>query len=368
MSSYSKFFCMLLGILMLCTALIGCRQPKAPEDGPEPTAAVGDGAPDVPPSEPEAFRPAPQTKFEKRLDFAFGLFSIGITEDFDLDDTAGHLFGMERYKNEDCIISVNYAPREAYENTAQRTFNSYISYAFAVFMGVGSMDYSETEWVNETWPGGLTASWQIMTTEHKCILFEVFTPKFGYNAVIFWKNQKDDGPLLDMLYSFAFDETLEKKILNQRQINTSAGLFTSVDNALTMQLTNEWEPEPMIIGPNHVFGAQRDFGKQMIEMMRFPQIASFEDLSDAFDNMIEQAKGSGMFGAGEWGEKKGITLPNLGEDAYMQEVAWQGGITCQYVMFSYRHYAYFGNFMWVTDSGKRAEVEKAMLSLSPAFY
>ena len=367
---FIKPFSMAVCIALVCVVITSCFHKQI---APSPSSTVVPTQNTVPPSSTAGSftQPTPMTAFADTLDFAYGLFSIGINEAYVPQDTGGHLFGMEQYmsENKDFIIAVNYAPSETYEDTAAKKLDSYISYVFAILMSGETSEYSESEIVTEHWSQSnakVQARWQIMTKKNKAIWFEIRTPIMGYNVCIVQTKGSDEQLLKDMMYSFQYNPEIETDFCEQLYTQNADGTFVTSDHGLQLALGGEWAPVHGMDVADMVLCAERNNAEQLIQIFRYPQVSSIEELSAGFDTMLKQIE-VGMNDTGIWGDVKTISLPNLNTEAYFVEVEWSSGAIAQYVFFSRGFYTYYGNFMWMKNTNWRSNIEAAMLSLAPAY-
>jgi len=307
----------------------------------------------------------------QRLTCAFGLFSVALPSGMTPGPNTADGLSDERYSVDEnnVLIRVNYAPISEYAHTAQRAMDSYISFMFVML----HTDYSESPVAEEVLDGGVRIRWQVMrSAQGKAMWFEAFTERYGYNFCVSGISpETEDEALAEIARSIRIDPQIEADVAEFRQTPAGDGAFISVDHALRIQLTPQWNPVPFMCGPGTAFALEQGDGQLLIEVIRLKSMLP-DDLEDRFDSIIAFRRQQPNMGSATWSEKKMLPLPNLGEGAeafFIEcETGGDSSIFMQHIGFLYQGYPYYGAFMWIAplDGERRAEMEEAIQSLSPA--
>ncbi len=280
---------------------------------------------------------------DRRLDIAFGLFSVELPEGVTAGPNTGNELSDFRFETDGMLklIYANCAPMDEYESTAQRKLNSYISFVFSIAGG----KYSETEIREETLENGIRLRWQIMRgAAIHALWFEAFDDQFGYNMCMYGSAETaDDEAMLDVMRSFRADPERERDLKEIRQTKLPDGSFVSVEHGLKIRLTDEWNVVPFddLLRPDTAFVLEKDDGRWMIQLLYTHPV----DAGDASGllNWFLQSQGAGSVA----GEPFTVKLEDLGVDALVSEV--DANVTMLNVAFVYEGYGYYGLFMWVSD-------------------
>lgn len=307
-------------------------------------------------------------EFPQRLEMAFGLFSLGIDEEENIEGNSKDFLSYEFYelKDQQIDIRANYAPLETYETTAYGNFNSMISFDFVL---MDPEDYHQTTVMEETLENDVRVTWYIATSlNKKHLYFEAFTENYGYNFNFYTHTGTSNEKLIDMMYSFDYNEDIEMNLINQQQTKIN-GTFISTDNSLKIALNSEWNIMDMYLTPDHVLQLEWNQAETMIEVLRYDDVLSTDDIESVYDSLIENMVSQDMYAEPELGEKEIIEIENLGVDAYSTEV-YTGGDNPIYIIeigFVYGGYFYHGRFMWVErlDATKRTEMLEAIQAMAP---
>jgi hypothetical protein len=311
-----------------------------------------------------------QPEFAQRANMAFGLYSIGLPEGSIIKDDRNPILCQESYDitNPKINIDTNYAPLESYKDTASKKFDSMVSF-FYVFLDPDT--YSETLVKEEVLENGARIKWRIMKSKNsRCIIFEAFSKLYGYNFAILSSDPKvTDESLINMMYSFQYNEVIENNTISLKQTKTVDGTFKSVDNALKISLNAQWNECPQIMIEGCIMGLEWGDGKTLIQVFRYDDTDAEHQL-DAFNAYINQLKERPNYTSAVWGKTESIKLENLDNiDAYIIEVYSNNdqAVISQNICFMYKGYCYIGMFMRIKplDVEKRAEIEAAIHSLAP---
>lgn len=310
-----------------------------------------------------------QPVFSQRLNLAFGLFSIGLPQGSKAKDSRNPVLFQESYNITDPKIKIaaNFASLESYEKTAYAKYNSMVSYFYVL---IDPKDYTETPLKEETLENNVKIKWELMKGGNtRCIIFEAFSEKYGYNFALYSNDTKvTDQTLIDMMHSFQYNGAVENNIIDLKHTKNNDGTFVSVDNSLKITLNKEWEDAPRIMGQGIVFGLEWNDAETLIELYRYDDISA-KDQSKDFNSFINYLKKMPANANAVWGETTTITLENLSNtDAYIVEgdSKEDTGVMSQSICFMYKGYCYMGQFMWMKrlDSEKRPEMEAAIHSLT----
>ena len=280
---------------------------------------------------------------DRRLDIAFGLFSVELPEGVTAGPNTGNELSDFRFETDGMLklIYANCAPMDEYESTARRKLNSYISFVFSIAGG----KYSETGIEEETLENGIRLRWQIMRgAAIHALWFEAFDDQFGYNMCMYGSAETaDDEAMLDVMRSFSADPERERDLKEIRQTKLADGSFVSVEHGLKIRLTDEWNVVPFddLLLPDTAFVLEKGGGRWMIQLLHTHPV----DAGDA-RGLLEwflQSQGAGSVA----GEPFAVKLENLGVDALVSEV--DANVTMLNVAFVHEGYGYYGLFMWVSD-------------------
>lgn len=298
----------------------------------------------------------------QRLEMAFGLFSVEAPAQAEIVPSPGNLFSDLRCElGGGRLVYANFAPADAYEDTAKRKLNSCVSMMFALSGGA----YSETEIAEERLPNGAQLRWQIMRgSAAHTLWFEAFTERFGYNMVITGPaTEAQDQAALAMMRSFCADADREQALLESRQIPLPGGAFISVEHGLQLQLDESWQPVMMeeLLRSDSAFILEKDGGRWLIQLMYTLPVdpEDARSLLDWYANLRSTYYGAAV------GEPYAVTLEHLGgAEAWIAEE--RGGVCALDIAFVHQGYGYYGSLMWIPQDEAEARpfMEAAIQSLT----
>lgn len=298
----------------------------------------------------------------QRLEMAFGLFSVEVPAPAEIGPVSGNLFSDLRYElGGGRLVYANFAPADAYEDTAKHNLDGCVSMMFAL----SGSDYSETEITGERLPNGVQLRWQIMRgSAAHTLWFEAFTERFGYNMVITGPaTEAQDQAALAMMRSFCADADREQALLETRQIPLPGGAFISAEHGLQLQLDEGWQPVTMeeLLRPDSAFILEKGGGRWLIQLMYTLPVEPDDarSLLDWYANLRSTYYGAAV------GEPYTVTLAHLGgAEAWIAEE--RGGVCALDIAFVHQGYGYYGSLMWIPQDEAEARpfMEAAIQSLT----
>ncbi|NLF27601.1 MAG: hypothetical protein GX592_06850 [Clostridiales bacterium] len=303
----------------------------------------------------------------KRLELAFGLFSVEVPADAAVGPNTGNALSDLRYEVRPFpgIVYANFAPRAEYADTAERRLNSYISLLF-VLCGDG---YSETEVAEEALPGGVRLRWQLMRGDSAHALwFEAFSKEFGYNMCLSGPpDDEQDARMLALMRSFRADQNREGDLMRIRQQKREDGSFVSAEHGLSIRLDADWNAVTMedMLLPQTAFVLEKGGGQWLIQLMYAHPVPP-DGARDLLDWFVQSARRTDPFGnAPTFGEPYSVALDGLGGiEAWVVEE--ESDIFLRNIAFVHESYGYFGSFMWIKelDGVARPQMDAALRSLT----
>ena len=297
---------------------------------------------------------------ENRIEFAFGLFSVALPQEWSAEAATSDMVYDNRVEVDGLVfpLGVSYAPLELYETTAKRALDSRVSMLFA-FSGGG--EYSETEIAEETLPGGMQLRWQLMRgSDVHTLWFEAFTEQFGYNMTLSGRPAAEsDEILLGIMRSFEADAEQETDILAIRQTALPGGAFVSCEHGLQLQLDESWNivTDPGLMMPETAFILEKEEYRWMIQLLYVTSWPA-EDARGLLDAYLNMRGSKGL------GEPETIALEGLGGIEAVTVIE-QSGIYMQHIAFVHEGYGYYGSFMWIVpdDATARPYMDEAIRTM-----
>ena len=303
----------------------------------------------------------------KRLELAFGLFSVEVPADAVIGPNTGNELSDFRYEVSTFpkLVYANFAPIAEYGHSAQRKLNNYISLMYSL-CGEG---YSESEITEETLPGGIRLRWQLMKGHSAHALwFEAFSEKFGYNICLYGAPEEEQNlRMLALMRSFQVDPERELDLTQIRQEERADGTFVSAEHGLCIQLDPSWNAVDMadLLLPETAFMLQKDEGQWLIQIVRINPVPA-DKSRDLLVWFVQNMRKTDPFGnTPVFGEPYSITLRGLGGiEAWIMDE--ETDIYVKSIAFVHESYGYYGSLMWVKelDGVARPWMDAAIQSLT----
>lgn len=279
----------------------------------------------------------------KALDMAFGLFSIDLPGDAQLNPGQAGYFSMLEY-GVSCFagpVRANFDQKEQYDQTAGQRLGSYLSYVYAIIGGEG---YTETPVQEETLENGIGLRWQLMRGEaYHALWFETETENMIYNLCLLGKPEQETT-MLRAMRSFRVNAAMEKAYGGGLAAGKcEKGLFESVEGGLVLSLSEEWKPveNPLLLLPETSLVLEKNNGEWLIQLFYMPGIPQ-ESTRELLNMLVEQRKP--LFGS-TFGEPYSLHLEGLGVDAWVCEE--ENDAQMINIAFVHQGYGYWGAFMWM---------------------